>query len=308
MTEIGFIGLGKMGGPMAANLVRLGSKVNLYDRRPEAAEALVKDGAIWHSDLDSLAARSDIVFLSLPGPVEVEATVRGEGGLAVKMRAGSTLIDLTTNSVGTVRQLHAELARCDIAMLDCPVSGGVKGAASGKLALWVGGDRSAYDANLPTLQMIGDKVSYIGDIGSATIAKLVHNCAANILNCALAEVFSMGVKAGVDPVTLYRTISEGALGRRKTFDGLVDQFLAGKYDPPGFELNLARKDVTLAVNLARDFDVPMPLANSVLQDLIEASGRGWGSRDFRVAMLMQLQRAQVSFEVDEATIASLTNP
>jgi len=119
---------------------------------------------------------------------------------------------------------------------------------------------------------------------------------------AMAEVFTMGVKAGVDPLTIWKAVRQGAGGRRRTFDGLADQFLPGTFDPPWFALRLAHKDVSLAVQLGRENKVPMRLANMTLEEMTEAMNRGWADRDSRVAMLLQEERAGVEIKVPAAAL------
>jgi len=187
-------------------------------------------------------------------------------------------------------------------MLDAPVSGGPRGAESGRLALWVGGDEDLFKRLKPVLDAIGDQAYYVGAIGAGSVAKLVHNCAGYIMQTALAEVFTMGVKAGVEPIALWKAVRQGAGGRRRTFDGLADQFLPGKFDPPAFALRLAHKDVTLATALGREHKVPMRLANITLEEMTEALNRGWAERDSRVAMLLQEERAGVQIKVTEEAI------
>ncbi|MBV8456334.1 MAG: NAD(P)-dependent oxidoreductase, partial [Acetobacteraceae bacterium] len=143
-----------------------------------------------------------------------------------------------------------------------------------------------------------DQPGYVGPIGAGSVAKLVHNCLGYILTTGLAEVFTMGVKAGIDPLAIWQAVRQGAIGRRGAFDGLPDQFLANKYDPPAFTLRLAHKDVSLACALGRELGVPMRLANLVLAEMTEALNRGWGGRDSRAAMLLQIERAGVAIEVD----------
>jgi len=142
----------------------------------------------------------------------------------------------------------------------------------------------------------------VGSIGAGSVAKLVHNCAGYAIQCALAEVFSLGVKAGVEPLALWQALRQGALGRRRTFDGLIDQFLPGKFDPAAFALKLAHKDVTLATALGREHNVPMRVAHLALDELTEALNRGWGERDSRVAMLLQEERAGVDIRVEETSL------
>lgn len=293
MTCIAFVGLGKMGGPIATNLSRAVPHIKVYDRNPAALEQLRQAGATPCGSLLEAANGAEVVFLSLPGPREVNEVLLGAEGIASRIARGAVVVDLSTNAVASVRDLAQRLQSEGISFLDCPISGGVGGAASGKLAIWAAGDAQAFQQVLPLLQAIGDDVRYIGASGAASVAKLVHNAAANLLNSAFSEIFSLGIKAGLDADTLYDTIKSGALGRRLTFDGLPQQFLRNSYEPVGFEVDLARKDLTLAVELGREVDVPLRFVNMALQDLVEASARGWGRADFRKAMTLQLERAGV---------------
>jgi 3-hydroxyisobutyrate dehydrogenase-like beta-hydroxyacid dehydrogenase len=238
----------------------------------------------------------------LPGPIEVEAVALGPNGILAGMSEGKSYFDLSTNSPTVVRRIHEEFAKKGVHMFDAPVSGGPRGAESGKLAIWVGGDEIIFTKNKHVLDGFSDQANYVGPIGAGSVAKLVHNCAGYIMQTALAEVFTMGVKAGVDPLVIWKAVRQGAGGRRRTFDGLADQFLPGKFDPPAFALRLAHKDVTLATQLGREVKVPMRLANATLEEMTEALNRGWAERDSRVAMLLQEERAGVEIKVSEAAI------
>ncbi|MSP04287.1 MAG: NAD(P)-dependent oxidoreductase [Acetobacteraceae bacterium] len=300
--RIAFIGLGTMGGRMANNVQKSGAELVVHDMHRQAAGNLINNGAIWAESPKAAAVQADAILMSLPGPVEVTAVCTGEDGVLAGMRPGTAVMDLTTNSPSTVRKLHAEFAAKGVHFLDCPVSGGPAGAGSGKLAIWVGGDKAVFEANRATLDRFADQVRYVGEIGAGSVAKLTHNCAGYVIQTALAEVFTMGVKGGVDPLALWEAVRQGALGRRRTFDGLVDQFLPGKFDPPAFALRLAHKDVTLATQLGRELGVPMRLANLVLEEMTEARNRGWDNRDSRSPMLLQEERAGVEIKVDPAAI------
>jgi 3-hydroxyisobutyrate dehydrogenase len=284
--KAGFIGLGVMGAHMAASLVRAGHEVKGNDlRKIEVA------GVTWADSPAAAAAGVEAVFTSLPGPKEVEALAPA---LAAAMTTGTAWFDLTTNSPECVRRVHAQMKARGIPFLDAPVSGGPAGAKSGRLALWVGGDREAYDRHEALLRAIGDQPCYVGPIGAGSVAKLAHNCASFTVQTALAEIFTLGVKAGVEPLALFQALRHGATGRKRTFDRLAEQYLPGAFDPPGFALRLAHKDLSLALALARAVGVPMQLATCAFAQFEEAMQRGWGERDSRTPMLLQNERAGVT--------------
>ena len=279
--KIGFIGLGAMGGPMAANLQRAGHRLQSFDLNGKGSCKSAREAS----------ANAEAVFTSLPGPTEVDAVA--------KEIASPVWFDLSTNSPNRIRALHKAFKG---QLLDAPVSGGPKGAQSGKLAIWVGGDRAIYDKYLPVLKAIGDQPFYVGAIGAGTVAKLAHNAASFTVQAALAEIFTLGVKAGVEPLALFQALRQGATGRKRTFDRLPEHFLNGKYDPADFTVRLAHKDVTLALELAREVGVPMRVGQIALDELSEAMKRGWSERDCRVPMTLQEERAGVSVRVPDAAL------
>src|SRR5438045_4716958 len=197
----------------------------VHDIRTEATDPLVKGGAEFAGSPAEVARHALVIFTSLPGPPEVEEVALGANGLLAGMAEGSAYFDLSTNSPTLVREINRRFAEKRLYMLDAPVSGGPKGAASGRLALWIGGDEQIFNRHKPVLDAIGDQARYIGPIGAGSVAKLVHNCAGYAVQCVLAEVFTMGVKAGVEPLALWEAVRQGAGGRRRTFDGLVDPVL-----------------------------------------------------------------------------------
>lgn len=304
--KIGFIGLGAMGRGMASNLQKAGHDLVVNDLRQEAAATYLENGARWAATPRDLAAQVELVFTSLPTPQDMEAVGLADDGLAVGFRPGATWFDLTTNSVEVVRRLHDVLAGQGVQLMDAPVSGGPKGAANGRLAIWIGGDREVYDRFIPVLNSMSDDARYIGAIGAGTIAKLTHNMASLAINAVVAEALTMGVKAGVDPATLWEAIRNGGAGRQRSFDNVSRRFLQGKLDPPSFQLRLAYKDAQLAMELARSCSVPMRLCNLTASDMTEALNRGWGDRDSQSFLLLQQERAGVPpFAMTEEEVQSI---
>ncbi len=297
--QLGFIGLGTMGAGMAANLQRAGHRLVVHDMRRAAADPFIAAGAVWADSPRNVAEAAEVVFTSLPGPPEVESVANG---LLEGLKKGAAYFDLSTSSPTLMRRLHGRFAERGVHLLDAPVSGGPRGAKNGKLAIWVGGDKAIFDKHKPILDAMGDQARYIGPIGAGSIAKLVHNCAGYAVQTALAEVFTLGIKGGVEPLALFEAVRQGAVGRRRTFDGVVDQFLPAEYDPPSFALRLAHKDVSLATALGRELGVPMRLSNLALEEMTEAMNRGWADRDSRIPMVLQQERAGVQVKVDKDRI------
>ena len=290
--KIGFIGLGTMGGGMAANVLKAGYELSVHDIRREAATPLLENGASWADTPAELAAECDVVLTSLPGPREVEAVALGDGGVLEGIRAGGVYIDMSTSSPTLIRSIAERFADKGAAVLDAPVSGGPVGARTGRLAVMVGGDRAVYERVKPALDAIGDKVGYIGGVGSGSIAKLMHNCIGYGLQTIVAECLTLGVKAGVDAAPLFEAICNGSVGRGSTFANTYpNTYLAGNFDPPSFALRLAHKDVGLALDLAREYGVPMSVGSIAYQEMTAALNRGWADKDSRIAMLLQEERA-----------------
>jgi 3-hydroxyisobutyrate dehydrogenase len=304
--KIGFIGLGLMGRGIAANLQKSGHALVVNDLTRQAAAPHLENGATWAETPRAVAEACDLVFTSLPTPRDVETVGLGEHGLATGFRKGAAWFDLSTNAVDVVRRLHASLAQHGVDFLDAPVSGGPSGAASGALAVWVGGEKAVFDCYKPVLDTMSDQARYIGTIGAGSIAKLTHNMASTAISAVMAEVLTMGVKAGVEPLALWEAIRTGAAGRMRSFDNVARRFLQGRLDPPNFQLRLVYKDVQLAVQLARESDVPMRLCNLVVQEITEAMNRGWGGRDSQSFLLLQQERAGIPpFALTEEQINSV---
>lgn len=290
--NIGFIGLGNMGGGMAANILKAGYPLTVHDLRREAAKPLLEGGAHWADSPKAVAEKSDIVFTSIPGPQEVEAVALGKGGIIEGIRPGGIYLDLSSSSVTLARHIYSVFKEKGAHVMDVPVVGGPMAARTGRLGFMAGGDEEVLRQCKPVLDVMGDMVSYTGPIGSATICKLMHNCIGYGLQTIIAECFTLGVKAGVEPKVLWRAICNGGVGTAALLHRTMPQtYFRGRFDPPNFALRLAFKDVNLATSLGREFNVPMAVANLTLQELMAAMNRGWADKDSRIAMLLQEERA-----------------
>ncbi|MBY8858683.1 NAD(P)-dependent oxidoreductase [Nocardia sp. CA2R105] len=300
--NVGFIGLGRMGRPMAINLARADVDLVVFDSNPDASAGLLGLGAKVASSVADLAGTADVVFTSLPGPAQVEAVILGSGGILEHARPGLVLFDLSTSSASLAQRIDEAFRARGCAMLDAPVSGGPAGATSGELSLWVGGDREVYDRHEDLLRIIGKSPRHVGDIGMGSVTKLTNNLLGYMIMQSLAEAFSMACKAGMDPLDLWEALKPGLVGRRSPLDMLVAQFLPGKYEPPAFVLDGARKDVVLANDLAKELGVPLHIGALTLAEMNEALVKGYGKQDSRAFLKVQLERAGVTVAVDQERV------
>ena len=292
--RVGFIGLGNMGGPMAFNVLKAGHSMVVTDIRSERARPHLEQGATWAGTPAEVAQASEVIFTSLPGPREVEAVALGTKGILEGAARGTAYVDLSTSSATLIRTIHRMYAERGVDVLDAPVSGGVPGARSARLAVLVGGDESVYRRVKPVLAAIGDKVTRVGDIGCATIAKLVHNMVSACSRMAIAEGLTLGAKAGVAPEALLDALQKGSFGQGRALQDMIpNTVFTGDFDNVNFALSLLRKDVGLATELGREYHVPMSIAALAEQQLEEALERGWGDKDSMAIFCLQEDRAGV---------------
>ena len=290
--KIGFIGLGNMGAGMAANLQKAGYELIVHDIVREAAADHIERGAQWADTPEEVARASEIVFTSLPGPKEVESVATGPNGILAGISAGKVYVDLSTGYPAVVRRIHEKFSEAGAHMLEAPVSGSTIGANTGRLAVMVGGEEEVYERCKPVLDAMGDRPTYTGPIGTGTVCKLAHNCMIYGIQAIAAECYTLGVKAGASPEVLAETIRNGAVGRGVQFHFIFPEtFFKGKFDEPHFPMKGAVKDVGLALELAREHDVPMVIGNIAYGELIAGLNRGWAEDDARRAMTLQEERA-----------------
>ena len=303
METVGFIGLGNMGMGMAANIQKADYPLVVHDVREAAAQPFVAAGARQAASAAEVARLSDVVFTSLPGPREVEAVALGAGGVLEGIGAGGIYVDLSTSRPTLIRQIEPQFRAKGAHVLDAPVSGGKTGAASRNLAVMVGGEREIFERIKPLLDAFGDKVFYAGSIGAGSVCKLVHNMIGHGVRQAIAEGLTLGVKAGVEAEALWQCVRRGALGRMSSLhEGIPRTVFRGAFEPPSFLLSLARKDISLATELGREFDVPMPVANLAEQMAIESLNRGWGDLDSSITFLLQEEAAGVEVRAPQVDV------
>ncbi len=297
--KVGFVGLGNMGNPMAANLVKAGHELTVHDLRREAATNLLEMGANWADSPKDVVPGSDVVFTSLPVPRDVDAVVLGENGIMESATPNTVYMDLSTNSPTAIRRIHDVCAERGVPVLDAPVSGGVYGAAAGTLAVMVGGDQAIFDRMKPTLDAIGSHVVYCGPIGNGMVCKICNNLLSMGIGVLMTEALTLGVKAGVDLATLADVIANSSGGNRRLVEKFPRFLFKGNFEP-GFATALAAKDVRLATDLGREYGIPMELSNLIDQRHVEAMFRGWGPEDSDAVSKIQEEKAGVQLRLPEA--------
>lgn len=290
--RVGMIGLGNMGAGMARNIRAAGFALTVYDVRQEAVAALELVGASRGQSPADVARAADVVLTSLPGPDQVASVTVGPQGVLDGIRRDAVLIETSTSRPTLIRDVARRFADKGAHVLDAPVSGGKEGAENRNLGVMVGGSREVFDRVRPVLDAIGDKVFYAGAIGAGSVAKLVHNMIGHSIRQALAEGLTLGVKAGVEAEALWECVRRGAVGRMHYLhEAFPATMFRDSYAPAAFTLELARKDLGLATELAREVEVPVPVADLVERMIIEGLERGWGQLDNNVVVRLQEEAA-----------------
>ena len=298
--NIGFIGLGNMGQHMCLALIQNSYNVTVHDINKEAALPVLELGAAWANNPKEVALKSDIIFTSLPGPIEIEAVATGEDGIFDGITSHSIWADLSTSSPDLMKRLYKTFASKGASILDAPVSGRRSDedglTLNGVLSIMVGGDEATYIKLQPIFESFGNKVTYTGEIGSATICKLANNMFQYGLERLLVESLTLGVKAGVPAEILMQCIKNGAGGSGRILNvSMPDTYLQGKFDGgTGSEstFSISKKDMALALELGRELDVPLQIATGTYNDMTAAVNRKeWSNLNYRVYHLLQEERA-----------------
>jgi 3-hydroxyisobutyrate dehydrogenase len=264
--KVGFVGLGRMGAPMSSNILAAGHDLLVHDVRPEAAAGLLAAGAAWAGSPGQAAADRDVVITMLPGPSQVEEVLHGPGGLLGGLPAGAIWMDMSTSAPAVADKARSLAGSRGAAVLDAPVSGGVTGARDGTLQIFVGGAAEDYLRVRPLLAVMGDpaRILHVGPPGTGYTVKLMINLLWFAHLTITAEVLTVGVRAGVDPGMLRRSLLASAAASHFLEYDVLSVLERGDFDS-SFVLALACKDLGLAVDLARQAGVPVEVSAVVEQ-------------------------------------------
>lgn len=274
MERIGFVGLGTMGASMAARLARAGAPLTVWNRTPGRAAALLVLGAQEAETPARLAARSDVVLVCVSDTADVEAVIFGPGGVAEGAPAGSLVIDCSTIAPQATREFGRRLAERGIGMVDAPVSGGSEGARLGTLTIFVGGSDSDVARAQPILEAFGRTITHMGPLGNGQAGKAVNQVIISGMYLGVAEGIVLGIRAGLEPRRLVDALSGGA-AQSWVLANRAGRMIDDEY-PLGFKLALHRKDLGIALDVAGETGVMLPLAMLVaaLEDRLLAAGHG----------------------------------
>lgn len=282
--RIGFIGLGNMGGPLAGRLAQR-HPLHVFDLRPDAMQPFVEQGATAASSPAEIASQCEAVFTCLPTSENVRHVIFGPDGLSGALKAGSIIADMTTGDPAKTRAMAAELAAKGIHMIDAPVSGGPRGANEGTIAIMVGAPQPLFDRVRPVLEAISPNIFHAGDVGAAHAVKVGNNLLNLACRLATFEVVSMLAKNGVAPESAVAILQKSSGRNYATEITLPDNILSGKMFQ-GFTLELMRKDSSLALELGRASDAPMPFGNFARETLQAAINEFGKDADMSVLALM----------------------
>ena len=280
----GFVGLGNLGGHLAANLLRGGVDLTVHDLNPKAAQTLLAGGARWAATPRALAEGVDAVFTCLPSPVVSERVLSGEDGLLTGLARGATWIEMSTNDQDTILRLAGVAAERGVATLEAPVTGGVHKAASGEITVIVGGDERVFASHRQALTAMGGALFHVGPLGAASVIKVITNMLAFIHLVAAGEALMLAKRGGLDLAQAYHVIraSSGASFVHETESQLI---LNGSY-AINFTMDLACKDLGFAMKLGSKFGVPLDLAALTTQTFVRAreayGGGAWSTEVVRL--------------------------
>jgi 2-hydroxy-3-oxopropionate reductase len=288
--NIGFIGLGIMGRPMAKNLIKAGYKLTVYDKFAPLDD-LVALGANGAASNKEVAEKSDLIITMLPNSPHVKEAVLGSGGVIEGCRAGQIVIDMSSIAPAISQELEASLKAKGVAFLDAPVSGGEPKAVDGTLAIMAGGDQKTFDTVKPVLEKMGASVVLTGNVGAGNVTKLANQIIVALNIAAVSEAFVLAAKSGVDPVKVFDAI-KGGLAGSTVMNAKVPMILDGNFKP-GFRIELHVKDLQNALDTGHKVNAPLPLTANVMETLQALTVDGMGKSDHSAIVRFYEKLAQI---------------
>jgi 2-hydroxymethylglutarate dehydrogenase len=271
-----------MGNPMAGNVLKAGFPMTVFDTHAPAMENLVEAGAHRAASAREAVERSEIVLTCLPASPDVEAAYLGPGGLVECARRGMVLVDLSSVLPSTPRKIEPRARERGVSFLEAPVSGGVSGARAATLAIMAGGDPEVLDRVRPVLRAIGPNIFHVGPAGAGNTVKAINNMMACVNSLAMMEGVAVGVKAGLDPMTVYEVVKASS-GGSKALERIVTAIVPRNFEP-GFKVRLMNKDLETFNTIAKELHVPVSFANVAQRYQQAAMAAGLADQDTSVAM------------------------
>ena len=291
--DVGFVGLGNIGGPCASHLTEAGHRVTVFDIDEDALTRVVEAGAHGALSAAGVAAASDAVLLSLPTPEASRVAVVGDDGVLAAARPGLVVVDLSTNSVGTARSLFEQCQQVSVDYIDCPVSGGVWAAERGDLALMPSGDEAAFDRVREALSCFGkDDTRWLGPSGTGTLMKLINNQVFLVATQVFQEGYLLAAKAGLDIPRFLDVLKASSAGM---YMPLAEMIVKRQWESSSYDLSLAEKDLRLALVSAAEIGTPLPLTEAAHEVLARSVESGLGGKFFIAAM--ETLEAEAGFTV-----------
>ena len=291
---IGFIGLGRMGAPMAKNLLAADYRVIAYDIVPEKTDALAAAGAQAATSCRHVAAEAQVIISIVSDSPDVEKAMLGADGVIQGISKGDLVIEMSTIAPGVGRRVAAALADKGVPMIDCPVSGGPQGAEAGTLSIMCGGPEDTFRQCLPILQVMGERIEHFGANGSGYMVKLCNQVGCVVTIQAVCEVLALAAKAGLDVRKVWQTVGSGlAASRIMELHGpkMLDRDYA-----PGFTLSLQEKDLRLVAAAADELEMPLPATTIVHQLIRSLSAKGKGEMGTQALILAMEELANCTVE------------
>lgn len=278
--KVAFIGMGTMGAPMALNILKAGHKVTVHNRTRNKEEAVAAAGARRAASPAEAAEGAEVVIICVSDSPDLERVTLGESGVIHGAAPGTVVVDMSTVSPGTTRRIAAALREMGVHMIDAPVSGGSEGARRGTLSIMVGGEEADLDKVRPALEAMGNTITHVGPIGSGQLAKAINQIVVAGTYWGVAEGIAVGLKAGLDMQKVVQAVGGGAAGSW-AMSNRSGNMIANSY-PLGFKVRLHRKDLNIALAVARELGVTVPVAAYVEQVETGLIARGHGDEDISV--------------------------